>query len=172
MIKKYSKQGYTWGAAAVIVLVICYQLAFKKTIEAWELNKRLTLQMRQSSDVSVPPGYLKRKEKNLDRLLDLFKPGDNNSRGEIINKVSIAAESEHLKVEEVPLPDTSAENGGYVIQRMFLSGEYFAALRTLHKLEQNNEAGMIRSLTLKTAKTQDIKNDKKLLLEISFEREK
>ena len=97
---------------------------------------------------------------------------DNNLCGEIINQVSAIAESEHLKAEQLPPPDTSAETDGYVIQRIFLSGEYLKALRTLHKLEEDNGAGMIRSLSLKTTRTPEAQSDKKLLLEISFEREK
>jgi hypothetical protein len=171
MEKKYLKQKYMWAVAAALLLVICYQLAFKKTIVAWQLHKRLELQMRQSSDVSMPPAYLKRKDRNLGGLLNLYRPAD-TSRDEVINRVADIAESEHLKVEEVPRPDTSTETGGYIIQRLILSGEYFATLRSLQKLDQNKGVGVIRSLTLKTAKGPELKNDRKLLLEISFEHEK
>lgn len=171
MIRKYLKQRYISAAAAALLVVTCYQLAFKRTIEAWQLHKGLERQIQQSSDVSVPPGYLNRKDRNLDGLLNLYKPAD-NSRDELINRVAEIAESEHLKVEEVPHPDTSAEGAGYVIQRLLFSGEYLAMLRTLQKLEQNKEVGMIRSLTLKTARATESKNGKDLSLEISFEREK
>lgn len=74
MIKQAQiKKEYLLLVASVVMLVVCYQLAFKKTFEAWHLHKQLETQLSQSANTNFQPGYSERKSANISRLLNLYK---------------------------------------------------------------------------------------------------
>lgn len=155
--------------AIMILLVICYQLAFKKTIGAWELNKRLKSQLEQSSDVSIQPGYTERKNTNLDRILDLYKADTMNFRSNTISKISLVADAENVKLAEVPSRDPIYSNGQFLIQKLDFEGDYFSLMKVFQRLSQTKEIGIIRSAVFKGRREADSEKAKKLVMELYFE---
>jgi hypothetical protein len=153
----------------MILLIICYQLAFKKTIGAWQLNKRLKSQLEQSSDVSIQPGYTARKNTNLDRILDLYRADTMNFRSNTISKISSVAEAENVKLAEVPNQDPIYFNAGFRIQKLDFEGDYFSLMKVFQRLGQTKEAGIIRSAVFKGKRETDSEKAKKLIMELYFE---
>jgi len=170
MYRQYFKKEYLFISAVMILLVICYQLAFKKTIGAWQLNKRLKSQLVQSSDVSIQPGYTERKNTNLDWVLDLYKADTMNFRSNTISKISSVAETENVKLAEVPNQDPIYSNAGFRIQKLDFEGDYFSLMKIFQRLSQTKDAGVIRSAVFKQKReTANEENAKKLIMELYFE---
>src|SRR5260370_37700569 len=104
------KKEYLLAAATMLLLLICYQLAFKKTIVAWQLNRGLKQKLAQSTDVSQQPEYQERKNANLGKLIDLYKADTTEFRSNILSNISAIAENENVKLTEVPTRDPLYNN--------------------------------------------------------------
>jgi hypothetical protein len=160
------KKEYLLIAGAVLLLLLSYQLAFKKTIEAWELNHSLKQQLIQSGDVSSDPGYLQRKNQNLDRIIGLYQADTTEFRSSIISTIAEIAGKENVKLSEVPTGDPGYHTPQFIVQKLRFEGNYFLLEKVLNRLKSTPGVGVIRSVQFKIAK--DEKN-KKLLLEIYLE---
>ena len=167
MHRQYFKKQYIFISGIVILAIICYQVAFKKTIDFWQVNKRLKAQLEQSSDVSIQPGYTARKIANLDRILDLYKADTMNFRSNTIGKISSVAEAENVKLAEVPNRDPVYSNEQFRIQKLDFEGDYFSLMKVFQRLGQTKEAGVIRSVVLQERRATN--GDKKLIMELYFE---
>jgi len=169
MHRQYFKKEYLFISAVMILLVICYQLAFKKTIGAWQLNKRLKTQLEQSSDVSIQPGYTERKNTNLDRILELYKADTMNLRSNAISKISSVAEAENVKLAEVPSRDPIYSNGQFLVQKLDFEGDFFSLMKVFQRLGQAKDFGVIRSAVFKARRETDNEKTKKLIMELYLE---
>src|SRR5665213_1775802 len=107
------KKEYLFGASAIIALLISYQLAFKRTIEAWHIHTGLEKQLAQSSEVAYQPGYLERKDNKLDKIINLYKADTLDFRSNIIGVISSIAERENVKLTEVPTKDPQYHTGQF-----------------------------------------------------------
>ncbi|HTD41989.1 MAG TPA: hypothetical protein VK671_15275 [Mucilaginibacter sp.] len=164
------KKEYLLAAATAIVLIICYQLAFKKTIEAWQIDRQLKTQLAQSSDMSIQPGYVERKNVNLDRVLDLYKADTINFRSNIISKISSVAEAENVKLAEVPNQDPAYRTSQFTIQKLSFEGDYSSLVKTISNLQKEKGIGIVRSAVMKTVASHANNDEvKKLILEVYLE---
>ncbi len=160
------KKEYLLVGATVILLLISYQLAYKKTIEAWQLNHSLKRQLAQSTDVSVQPQYQERKNANLGKIIDLYKADTIEFRNNIIGAISSIAEKENVKLSEVPTRDPLYHSTQFIIQKFKFEGDYFSLTKVLKQLEKANGIGVIRSTSMKTTRPRsEDKKDEKLTLE-------
>ncbi|MDB5145470.1 MAG: hypothetical protein JWQ66_4183 [Mucilaginibacter sp.] len=161
------KKEYLLAGAAVILLLVSYQMAFKKTIEAWQLNYSLKRQLAQSTDVSYQPQYQERKNANLGKIIDLYKVDTMEFRNNIIGNISVIAEKENVKLTEVPTSDPHYHSTQFIIQKLNFEGDYFSLIKVLNQLEKANGMGVMHSATIKTTKPiSEDKKEKKLVLEI------
>lgn len=145
------KKEYLLLAASVVMLVICYQLAFKKSIEAWHQHRQLQAQAAQSVSGSFQPGYSERKSANISKILNLYKADTVNFRSNIISRISLVAEKENVKLSEVPADDPSLHNNKIIHQKLTFEGDYLSLVKTLNELQKTPEIGVIRSIDLKAA---------------------
>lgn len=139
------KKEYGLIAGSIITLIFSYQLAFKKTVEAWQLHSSLKKQIVQSSDVSYQPGYLERKNANLEKIIGLYMADTANYRSNILSVISKIAEGEQVKLSEVPSQQPAFHTSEFTIQQLKFEGDYFTLERTLNKLQQTSGAGILRS---------------------------
>lgn len=164
------KKDYWLVAAAILLLVVCYQLAFKKTVEAYQTRNRLQAQVSQVSDVSYEPGYLERKAGNIDRILARYRMDTLALRGNALAQIAVIAERENVKLSEVPLQDPSFNTAHFIIQQLEFEGSYPALLKTFHDLENMANVGVPRSITIKTvSKNTGNKEDKKTVMDVLME---
>jgi len=166
---QYLKKKYLFIVVTMAVVLICYQLAFKKTIEAWQLNQQLKALLAQSADVSNQPGYTERKNSNLDRLLDLYKADTLNFRSNTISKIASVAETEQVKLAGVPNEEPADTSQRFRIQKLDFEGDYFSLMKAFQRLAQTKEAGIIRSAVFKTKRGTDPEKDRKIIMELYFE---
>jgi hypothetical protein len=171
MLKKIPvKNEYLLVVGAVLLLLLSYRLAFKKTIEAWQLNSDLKARVSLSNDIAVQPEYLERKNTNLNRLIDLYKADTTALRNNLINIVSLLADKENVKLSEVPVQDIANVSEHFIIERLHFEGDYFSLMRLSQKLQEEKGIGMIRSEMLKVTEVNTSSGKlKKLSLEVLLE---
>jgi hypothetical protein len=171
------KKEYLFIAATMLLLLICYQLAFKKTIQAWQLNSGLKNQLIQSADVSFQPGYLQRKNNNLDKIIALYKADTVDFRGNIISAIAVIAGKENVKLTEVPLQDPLFHRDRFIIQKLNFEGAFFSLIKVLNQLQSAKGIGMPRSAAFKAVGIRSNADETKKLvmevyLEITFDKQK
>lgn len=144
------KKEYWLIAATAMLMLLCYQLAFKKTIQAWQTNSQLKAQLAQASDLSYQPGYLQRKTQNLEMILARYRTDTLSLRGNTIATIASIAEKEGIKLSGVPDQDPAFNTARFIIQKLDFEGSYPALVKTLSRLEEQQNIGVPRSISLKT----------------------
>jgi hypothetical protein len=163
------KKEYLFVASVIVLLLISYQLAFKKTVEAWQISKQLKAQIAQASDLSIQPAYLDRKNANLSKIIGFYKTDTIAFRNNIISTISSIAEKEHVKLSEVPLQDPLYHNDKFIVQKLSFEGGSFALIKVLDQLEKTRGIGISRSVSFKKMKSNLNTNMDKLSLDVYFE---
>jgi hypothetical protein len=164
------KKEYLLIAASIVLLLLCYQLAFKKTIEAWQVNMQLKSQIAQAADLSYQPAYLERKNNNLSKIIALYKTDTVAFRSNTISVISSIAEKENVKLSEVPLQDPLYHADQFIIQKLNFEGSFFALTKVLNRLQATSGIGVVRAATYKVVGIRSGADDvKKLVLEVYLE---
>jgi hypothetical protein len=164
------RKDYLLLAGTVFAFLICYQLAFKKTIEAWQIHRQLNTQILQTADLRYQPAYLERKSVNLRRIINLYKADTVAFRSTVISTIAAIADKENVKLSEVPLQDPLYHTDKFIIEKLAFEGDFFSLIKVLNHLQATKNFGMVRAVNLKTAvikSTSD--NSKKLVLEVFLE---
>jgi hypothetical protein len=135
--------------SCLFLLLTGYQLAFKKTIEAWQLHNRLSRQITEAVSFSYLPAYEQRKRTNLDKLLHFYHADTLNYRSNALARIAAIAEKQQVKLSDVPLQDPLYRTGQTLIQNLRFEGNYFALERAGNEMEATPDIGVLRSLTYK-----------------------
>jgi len=164
------KRPYLLIAASILLLIISYQFAFKKTIEAWQVHSHLKKELSQSTGLDLQPVYLNRKNHNLDLIISRYKTDTVAFRSSAISAIASIAEKENVKLSDVPTQDPSYHTGKFIVQKLSFEGDYFALAKTLDRLQSAQAIGVCRSavfrLITKRTSTDEVK---KIVLEVYLE---
>jgi hypothetical protein len=164
------KKNYLLIAGTAIFLLLCYQLAFKKTLEAWQTNKQLQAKLAQAADLNYQPAYLERKNNNLGRIIDRYKTDTAAFRSNSISTIASIAEKEQVKLSEVPVQNPLFHSGQFTIQKLSFEGGFFALIKVVNQLQALKGIGMVRSVDFKTTETRSGSNlSKKLMVDVYLE---
>ncbi|MDP9080015.1 MAG: hypothetical protein M3O71_21525 [Bacteroidota bacterium] len=144
------KKEYLLIGGAILLLLLSYQLALKKTVEAWQIHRQLTGQLTQGTDLSVQPAYLERKNRNLDKIIGSYKTDTVAFRSTMISTISLLAEREGVKLSTLPMQDPLFHSDKFIIQKLGFEGDFFSLTKVLNRLRLTNGVGMIRSFVYKT----------------------
>jgi hypothetical protein len=160
-------------AGSVLLFLLCYQLAFKKTITAFQLSQELQSKLTQVPDLSDQPGYLKRKSKNLDLILNRYRLDSLALRGNTLAEISSAAGKENVKLSGVPVEDPSFHTDQFIVERLDFEGGFTSLVKILDHLKSGSN-GVPRSVVIRSAKSNEQpdptgKLSMEVLLEISKE---
>jgi hypothetical protein len=167
------KKEYVLIAAAVVLLLLSYQLAFKKTMEAWQINKHLKAQLFEATNLSYQPAYLERKNKNLTNIIGRYKTDTVAFRSNIISTISAIAEKENVKLSEVPVQDPLYHTDQFIIQKLNFEGSFFALTKVLKQLQATKGIGVVRSASYKAVNVRSNTDEaKKLTMEVYLETDK
>ncbi|BAU54917.1 hypothetical protein [Mucilaginibacter gotjawali] len=171
MLKQLSiKREYLLVAASILLLIISYHLAFKKTIEAWQEHNRLNKELMQSAGVDLQPAYLNRKNHNIGQIINFYKTDTVAFRSSAISAIASIAEKENVKLSEVPTQDPIYHTDKFIIQKLDFEGDYFALTRMLNQLQATKGIGVCRSATFRVITTRTtVAEVKKLVLEVYLE---
>lgn len=150
--------------AAVFLLFLGYQLAFKQTIEAWQVNKELHQQLESGEELVAQPGFTKRKAVNLERALELYKVDTATFRSKLITTMSLLGEKHDLRMVEIPKTVADTMHDSYQ-HRVILEGNYHNMIRFLNDAENTKGYGQLRSVEVYSDKNNSIeKNELRLQL--------
>lgn len=136
-------------AGSVILLFVSYQLAFKNTIDAWQMNRNLKAKLAGSSDLSYQPGLSERKIKNLDKILNQFRSDSAAFRGNTIGKISRITSQQGVTLSEIPSDEPGFHTDQFIIERLRFEGDFRSYLKALDQIEQSPEVGFVRQVTIK-----------------------
>ncbi|MES2275326.1 MAG: hypothetical protein V4592_04840 [Bacteroidota bacterium] len=156
-------------AGTALLLVICYQLAFKNTLQAWAVHRQLQQQLLQSADVSTEPAYIARKNNNLDQIIKTYRIDSVIFRNNVVNDIARLAEQEQVKLTVVPADDALYHTPRFIIQKLNFEGGFFPLLKLVDQLQNTPGIGMLRSIAFKTQKLSSGESAKKLNMEIYLE---
>ena len=164
------KKEYLLIIASLLLLIISYQLAFKKTIEAWQVHSHLKKELSQSAGLDLQPAYLERKNHNIDQIIGLYKTDTVAFRSNAISTIASIAEKEDVKLSGVPTQDPIYQTNKFIIQKLDFEGDYFALTRMFNQLQSTIGIGMCRSAAFKVLTTRTSTDEvKKLVLEVYLE---
>ena len=142
---------YLLPGFAALLLLLSYPFALKKTLEAWQLNRQLSLRAANTSDLSVQPAYLERQQANLARTIGLFRVDSLSYRSRLLGVIGKAAEVEKVRILELP----EEPLGPFYLaplfsaRRLSFEGDYFALERLLARLGSLPSLGFLRSAEFK-----------------------
>jgi hypothetical protein len=168
--KNWINKKYGVIGGSLLLLILCFELAFKNSFEAYQTNQNLKAQLSQTSELSYQPGYLHRKEQNLDAILSHYRSDSSALRGNTIANLSRLAEKGNVKLSEVPVEDPVFHTDQYIIERLKFVGDFKSLVKTLDYWEVSEGMGISRSIVMKTLKSDEPANQKivmEVLLEIS-----
>lgn len=164
------KKEYLLIAGTLVLFWICYQLAFKRTIEAWQLHSQLNSQLTRQADVSYQPGYLERKNSNLSRIIASFRIDSVMFRSNTITEIAALAEKEDAKLSAVPTEQLYYHTEHYILQQVEFEGDSFSLISLLNTLQKANNIGYVRSVSFKVkANHHNREEGKKLLMDVFLE---
>lgn len=170
MLKQlHFKKEYWLACGIIVLLLLSYQLAFKKTIEAWQSNRNLNRQLARFADISSEPQYQERKNKNLSSTINLYKTDTTEFRSNVIVVITRIAEKEHVKLVEVPTRDPLFYSSEFMILKLKLEGDYFSLTKVFDLLNRVKGIGVVRSATYRSASiTSGNRKEERLMLELYF----
>jgi hypothetical protein len=164
------KKEYLLLTGSLLLLVISYELAFKRTLEAWQLHSRLKKQLTEATSLRDQPAYLERKNHNLDQIIDLYRTDTTTFRSNAISAIASIAEKEHVKLSEVPTQDPTYHSGSFIIQKLDFEGDFFALTKMYSQLQTARGIGVPRSAAFRVVRLRAGDQDsKKLVLEVYLE---
>ena len=140
---------YLPAALRLLLLLLCYQAAFRPTLEVFRQNRELTAQLDAANDIGSQPGYSERKLSNVSRLLGAYKADTTVFREGMINTLSVLAEKNNVRLTAVPLELPAVGLQQQILtQKLQIEGDYFALLRVLDQLQGTAGAGWVRSVSI------------------------
>jgi hypothetical protein len=164
------KKVYLLVLGTFLLAVAGYELAFKHTLDARNVNVQLTEQLAQQNNATEQPGYTDRKNANLDRIIGLYHADTVTYRSSAINAIAFLAEKNNVKFVSAPVQDKGYHTDKYILQKLTFSGDYFSLLKLLNQLQAANDIGMIRSCSFRVPARQDmVLANGKVLLDVFFE---
>lgn len=164
------KKVYLLVLGTVLLVFTGYELAFKHTLDARNVNGQLREQLAQQNNATEQPGYTDRKNANLDRIIGLYHADTVTYRSSAINAIAFLAEKNNVKFVSAPVQDKGYHMDKYILQKLTFSGDYFSLLKLLNELHGANGTGMIRSCAFRVPSRQDMAlANGKVLLDVFFE---
>jgi len=155
--------------AWVLILLLSWPLALKKTWEEIDLNKELKGKGEEIL-LSYNPNHLKEKEEVLESLLTRYTLDSAEWKNEFWMKVSGAASRSRVSVNYNPdvrslMP---AADSAIMNQRISFEGDYRNLVLLMDTLEKTQGVGFLRSASFKKVKSRGGEVEDKLYLNLVF----
>ena len=137
----------------VLVLIACYHLAFRKTIEQHLIYKELILEKDLYNNVPQQLSLLKNKEQQLDSILTTYNLGSNSIQNSLLVTINSFCESNDIKVINFNEPHIE-ENEDYSLStfNFTIEGSFNSLNELLYHLEQKTSFGEVISLSFEKRK--------------------
>ena len=171
MLRKYLlKREYLFPAILLCLMVVCYQLAIKNTLAAWQKHLALTRQVQQTDNLSYQPDYLERKNANINRIIQSYDGDTAIFRNKVINDLSLIASAENVRLINIPATSVAATANSIFTQELAFTGDFFSLLKFTDKINSLSGVGKLRQFSIRKVMDNKVQaNSGGLLLEISME---
>ncbi|WP_276090984.1 hypothetical protein [Pedobacter sp. JY14-1] len=141
--------------APVLILLmglVCWQLAFKKTWAAYGLYRQLTAAAAPSAELGISPGYTARRTQAMEQLYNRFEIDSAFWKGQLWNACATLGPVQGLQVKAFPGWERDSLAGRPVLrQHIELSGAYFKLLAMQRQLDTAARIGRITTLIYRRA---------------------
>ena len=158
-------------AGALLLLILSWPLALRKTSDAIALNHQLSLKNEDKSNLSYNPAYLNQKGRVLEQLVARYTLDSAGWKNELWLKASGAASAKGLSVSYNPeLLKALADTGNTDILRQSISfgGDYRKLVALLDTLEKMECVGFVSSAKFERVKNMNAEGGDKLHLKVVF----
>lgn len=128
----------------IIALVLCYNLAFSKTLQLKssfdELTKEDNLYRKAPKTLSI----LRQKEHHYDSILEKYKLSGGSIQNTLLKDINTFSEDNNLKVNNFLEPHVFASEDLIIKSYQFsLEGDYTEIIQLIYTLEQESNFGEI-----------------------------
>ena len=171
MLKSFFNNRKYWAiAGSVILLIICYELSFNITVQAYRNNQNLKSKSLSIVDLSIQPGAIDKRLKSLNQLLDRYRSDSISIRAHNLTLISVVAKKYNVQLAEVSADDPLYHNEQFILERLNFTGTYFALLGTLNSLAVIPGIGIIRSVSITVPRKNQLKDTEgKIAMELFLE---
>ena len=132
----------------ILVLVLCYKLAIKNTLDyysEYKSQKELINNINNSPKVLV---NLLSREKQINNWLSKNDNTNTSFQSELLKKLNIYCSSNNLKITDFKEPHKAIENHTEINSYIFsLEGNFNSTLGLINKIENNSNLGLIKHLS-------------------------
>jgi hypothetical protein len=159
----YKRKNQLLILSMVIVLFVAWNLAFKKTFEAYKLNNSLNNKSHTAQNLSYNASYMSEKAILLDSIVERYEVDSASWKNSFWMNVSRSVLSPEIKIIYQPEDKVKEELAISSIERQYIvfDADYKRLIVLLDSLKGKNEAGYITSVSFTTNKkkrTNDIES--------------
>jgi hypothetical protein len=144
--KSYKRRVYLLYAGFLIISIISYDLAFKKTINCISEVKDKTRQISVLNDAPEKLHFFEEKVKTLN-LLSASNQNESSYEAFLLSKASALARDKSLMIAELPKCDIFLKDGITLkVQKIVLKGTFINLVSFLNSLEKDKTVGNVSSV--------------------------
>jgi hypothetical protein len=149
----YSQKNKLLVPVILVLVILCWLLAFNKTFEAIRMHAQLSDNNPPGDidqDVSFNPNYLKRKLHALDLILESYSVNEKQWIDDVWLTVSALAASKKVDIDFTatkPITEIDSNTAG-VRQSLLFYGDYLSLVKLLDTLEHTSRIGRISGVQI------------------------
>jgi len=146
------RQKLKWlGAGAVILVLICYQFSFSKTIKEYKTYKQYKSVSSNTLNDEAELNLLQSKNRMLDGILNKFLLDTLDETKSLLAVAGNFCNANNLQLKEYkPFPAIQADSIRTVVRSITVQGSFINCLRLLYHLETQSDIGRISSVNFKS----------------------
>jgi hypothetical protein len=140
--------------AAVVLLILCWVLAFDKTYEAIRINRELQSQMPGEEDIAYNPNHTERKLAALNKILKSYQINESDWSNQLWMRASAISAKYQVGIDYT-LTKVSADKDTTQIglaENLVCYGDYLQLVRIVDTLEKIQGIGRVSALQIKAPK--------------------
>ena len=162
----YQKKFLCLIAGTIVLVVIAYQFAIKKSIQLSQQNRALKKQVHMIQNAPEKLKALRERNAYYDAFIVETEDRTSNKRNDLMAASSDYCVKNNISIREVPTPVVEKVND-YIIEtnRFTLKGKFKNLLQYVHYLEREENHGAIRSVRFYAHKPPR-EQEKELLLDV------
>lgn len=163
----YKQKSRLIAAGVIILLLACYQYAFKPTFAIYSeygLNKQ---KADEAENYASQYSRLHNEERELNSIIETSLTDSSNAQREILNYFGSFCKKNKLELKEyLPMPLVENKNFNIATSRIMLEGGFKNVLRLVYELENLKHFGRICSVSF--TKKADPYDQKEVLISTIF----
>lgn len=150
----------------MLLFLMAYQFAFKKTIEAVKLNSQLKQDQKTDKYLQYNPDYSNRKNKVLDEIINTYKVDSIKYQDQFWISVSDVLSDKNIGLIYTSTTPAEQENHSNILRKNIkLKGNFLVLTALLDSLESRKSIGNVSSLIMRKER---VGEGDRILLQVHF----